>query len=172
MSISQLIILAKHGDSQCMEELIVKFMPLIDSLSRKARNEYAKTDLIIFFIKFIYKIKINNFINYSEGAIVKYIKNSMYRECYRLAKGSAIEMVELTDTFSEELTDYKEIEYVISLNDLVDKGIITKRQKEVLLNKYCYRSSDTEIASDFHISRQAVAKIHNAAIKNLKTYLN
>lgn len=172
MSICQLVILAKHGDNQSMEELIVRFMPLIDSLSRKARNEYSKTDLIIFFIKLIYKIKISDFKNFSEVVVVKYIKNSMDRECYRLAKKGPIEMVELTDTFSKDSIDYDEVNYSVYLNNLVDKGIITKRQMQILYYKYYYVNNDTEIASDLHISRQAVSKIHNAAIKNLKTYLN
>lgn len=42
----------------------------------------------------------------------------------------------------------------------------------MLLKKYCYLSTEEEIASELKVSRQAVNKMHNVAIRNMKKYLN
>lgn len=54
-----LILNAQNFDEISMETLIDKFSPIINSLSKKLYYEYAKTDLIIYFIELIYKTNFN-----------------------------------------------------------------------------------------------------------------
>jgi hypothetical protein len=84
--IVNLIEKSKNYDKYSMELLIIKFEPILNSLSYKLGYDCAKTDLTIFFIKLIYSIKLESIMNLSEGALVNYIKTSFYREYYRLSK--------------------------------------------------------------------------------------
>lgn len=170
--IYNLIERAKAGEKESMELLIIKFEPIINSLSWKLKDECGKTDLTIIFIKLIYGIKLINITNSSDGALVNYIQQSLYREYYRLSKGNQIIEVELTDTFTADIDEYKEVEYEIYFDELVVGKVINKKQKYVLLKKYYDECTDQEIANELCISRQAVSKIHKIAIKNLKEYFN
>jgi len=171
-SIISLIERAKSYDKFSMELLIIKFDPLLNSLSYKLGYDCAKTDLTIFFIKLIYSIKLENIMISSEGALVNYIKTSFYREYYRLSKSQIInEDYEENDLYVS-INDYNKIEDKIFLDELVLKKIINEKQKYVLIKKYYYDCTDKEISNELAISRQAISKMHKKAIDNLKKYLN
>lgn len=160
------------GDNQSLESLIIKFEPIISSISWKVKSEYVRTDLTIFFIKLIKEFKLERIENLSDGALVKYIQRSLYREYYKLNKNSLIMESELNDIFDSGSNEYQDIEYKMLLDEFQVKGIINERQKYMLLKKYCYLSTEEEIASELKVSRQAVNKMHNVAIRNMKKYLN
>jgi len=172
VSICDLIKRAKNFDKESMELLLSKFDPILSSLSRKLQNEDAKSELTIFFIRMIYEIKLTNLMNSSDGALVNYIKQGLYREYYKLNKVAPIISVEFNDIFTIDTNDYVQIEYKVFLDELVMKKVINERQKYVLLKRYFYHCTDEEISIELCISRQAVNKIHRKAIDNLKKYLN
>jgi len=172
VSICDLIKRAKNFDKESMELLLNKFDPILSSLSRKLQNEDAKSELTIFFIRMIYEIKLTNLMNSSDGALVNYIKQGLYREYYKLNKVAPIISVEFNDIFTIDTNDYVQIEYKVFLDELVMKKVINERQKYVLLKKYFYHCTDEEISIELCISRQAVNKIHRKAIDNLRKYLN
>ncbi|WP_242844836.1 hypothetical protein [Clostridium botulinum] len=163
---------AKMGEDQSLESLIVKFEPIINSISWRCKSEYARTDLTIFLIKLIKNIKLNCIENLSDGALVKYIQKSLYREYYRMNKSNLIKEVELNDIFNLDITEYKDIEYEIFLNELKTKDIINERQEYILLKKYSYLNAEQEIAIQLGISRQAVNKTNRLALKKIEKYLN
>ena len=170
--ITNLVEKSKKGDKDSMELLIIKFEPILNSLSYKLEYDCAKTDLTIFFIKLIYSIKLDIIMNLSEGALVNYIKTSFYREYYRLSKSQI-----RNETYQENelyiwVSDYNKIEDKIFLDELLFKKIINKKQKYVLIKKYYYDCTDKEISNELAISRQAISKIHKKAIDNIKKHLN
>ncbi|PPK48794.1 sigma factor-like helix-turn-helix DNA-binding protein [Clostridium algidicarnis] len=171
-SLCNLIKKAKNFDKESMELLITKFDPIITSLSRKLQNEDAKNDLTVFFIRMIYEIKLINLINSSDGALVNYIKQGLYREYHKLNKVAPIISVEFNDIFTVDTNDYVQVEYKVFLDELVMKKVLNEKQKYVLLKKYYYHCTDEEISIELCISRQAVNKIHRKAIDNLRKYLN
>ncbi len=163
---------AKMGDNQSLESLIIKFETIINSISWKVKSEYGRTDLTIFFIKLVKGVKLERIENLSDGALVKYIQKSLYREYYKLNKSSLIKEVELNDISKLESSEYKDVEYKIFLDELETKSIISERQKYMLLMKYSCLNTEQEIAIELNISRRAVNKMHSLAIKNIKEYLN
>lgn len=163
---------AKMGDNQSLEKLITKFEPIINSISWKGKSEYLRTDLTIFLIKLIKGIKLSCIKNLSDEALVKYIQKSLYREFYKLNKGSLIMEVELNDIFNSSSNEYQDIEYKILLDEFEAKSIITESQKYMLLKKYCYLSTEQEIAKELNVSRQAINKSHKSAVKKIRRYLN
>jgi len=163
---------AKKGDKDSMEILIIKFEPILNSLSYKLEYDCAKTDLTIFFIKLIYSIKLDSIMNLSEGALVNYIKTSFYREYYRLSKSQIRDETYQENELYIWVSDYNKIENKIFLDELLFKKVINKKQKHVLIKKYYYDCTDKEISNELDISRQAISKIHKKAIYNIKKYLN
>jgi len=120
----------------------------------------------------IYEIKLTNLKSSSDGALVNYIKQGLYRKYYKLNKVSPIVSVEFSDIFTVDNNDYVQIEYEIFLDELVMKKVLNEKQAYVLLKKYYYHCTDEEISVELCISRQAVNKIHRKAIDSLRKYLN
>lgn len=169
---AKLIGKSQNHDKYSMELLIIKFEPILNSLSYKLGYDCAKTDLTIFFIKLIYSIKLESIMNLSEGALVNYIKTSFYREYYRLSKAQIKNEICQESDIDICINDYNKIEGKIFLDELVLKKVINEKQKYVLMKKYCHYFTDEEISKELCISRQAVSKSHRKAIDSLKKYLN
>jgi hypothetical protein len=145
-SIVTLVKKAKSHDKNSMESLLIKFDPIINSLSSKLGYDCAKTDLIIFFIQMIYSIRLANIFNLSDRALVNYIKKSLCREYYRLNEIYIFNEVELSDDFSELSDNCITLEKEILLYALVNLKIINNKQKYVLLEKCHYSLTDKEIS--------------------------
>lgn len=172
MAISRMIILAKQGDQQCLLDLIRRFEPKINALSRDLRNECGRTDLTIFLIKLIYNLKLETFINKTDGALINYISIALQNEASRLNKEFCLATTELTEDFCAINNEYTNIENELHLDSLVTAGVITQRQREVLKHKYSYQCSDSEIALTLNVTRQNVNRIHRTALNNVAKYLS
>ncbi len=81
----------------------------------------------------IYEIKLTNLKNSSDGALVNYIKQGLYREYYKLNKIEPIVSVEFSDIFTVTTNDYVQIEYEIFIDELVIKKVLNEKQMYVLL---------------------------------------
>lgn len=171
ISLYEILKRAKSGDKESLEYLIFKFDPIINSISRKLNMDCAKTDMVIFFIKLIKGMKIENIQNLSDGALVKYIEIALRRKYIKMNKKYSIIEVELNDVFTSHHDEYTEIEFKIFLDEIENKKVINKKQNYVLLKKYFNLNTDQEIADELEISRQAVNKINRLAIKNIREYL-
>lgn len=174
MSLREIVLLA-NGDDENREYLgivIERFGKLIVSLARDVRKECAETDLMIFLIKLIKKMPREQIESMSEAKLVNYIVNSLRYKSYKIYREKTISTCELKNVYPLRDRKYDDSEFIIWLTDFVDEGIITKKQRDILLKKYCNDYTDEKIATILHISRQAVAKTHNAALNNLRQYLN
>lgn len=163
---------AKYGDNENLEFLIAKFEPMINGLAWKLNNDCGRTDLVIFFIKLVRGIKLEKIENLSDGALVNYIKKSLYREYFKLRKERLVMEVELIDIFSTNINEYMDSEYKILLDDLEFRQVITKKEHDILTKKYCYLSTEQEIARELNVSRQAINKSHKSAVKKIRGYFN
>lgn len=168
---------AKYGDNESLEFLITKFEPIINGLAWKLNSDCGRADLIIFFIKLVRGIKLDNIQNLSDGALVNYIKKSLYREYFKLKKERRFIEVELMDKFSTNTSEYIDSEYIdseykIFLDQLESRQVISKNENKILIKKYCYLSTEQEIARELNVSRQAINKKHKSAIKKIREYLN
>lgn len=172
MLLNNIMLLAKRGDEESLKIVIQRFENLIKVLSRKYKDEYLETDLTIFLIKLIYKMDDEKVKALHEGALVMYFVNALRYESYRLSKSKEVEKIELIDMYAEEDNKYKDTEFDIFLDNLVQGNVLTQKQKEILKNKYVNDFSDKQIAIKLSVSRQAVTRMHNTAISNLRNYLN
>lgn len=173
VTIHDIICEAKKEDEKSMIMLINKFEPIINKLALKLGYDCAKTDLIIFFMKFIHSLKLNKLNLINDGAFVNYIKTSMYREYYRLSRNQNknIDEIELIDNKFIHSNDYNDIEIKLLLNEFCIKKIITQKQLKILQMKYIVNFTDKDIGEILGISRQAVNKSYRIAIKSIQNYL-
>jgi len=172
MTLKENVILAKQGNSENLKIILEPFEKLIQSLSRKYKKEYMETDLTIFLLKLIHKISDEKVEELSEGALVMYLVNALKYESIRLFKARKIETIAFIDVYSEIDNGLRDKEFDIFLNHLVQSNVLTPKQRLVLEEKYINDFTDKEIAIKISVSRQAVTRLHNTAILNLRNYLN
>lgn len=170
-SIKELIEKSKDGDKEALNEIVNRFKGTIKKFSRELNYEEAETDLIIGVIETIERIKLSNLELKNEGAIVNYIYNSISNkktELYRKHVKGINEELEINLEITEDKSNYQ-VEDKIFIDNLLD--LLTDIQRIILVEKFMKGYSDVEIANNLQISRQAVNKAKNRALKRLKRYL-
>lgn len=152
--------------------LLEKFSCTIRSFSYKLNYDGADTDLIIFLLGLCQTMDLSGFEN--DGALVKYIYNSLRHEYIRLSKlnnGYKINEQLYGIDPSEIANNSKSIEDstysdVLMADELVN--ILTRREKQIVIYVFKLGYSDAETARIMDISRQAVGKTKKRALQKLK----
>lgn len=162
----------QNGDKEELMIFIENFNPLIQKYKRKLNYEEAETDLIISLIELLLTLNLNNFIKYNDGAIIKFISNSIRNKSidlfrkFILNKKDALELnLDIIDDGCKE-----DINDKIFIKDLLK--VLSKRQKFIIQEKYLKSNTDVEISNLLNISRQAVNKSKNESLKILRINLN
>lgn len=163
---------AKEGDKNSMVELVNDFNPLITKYSYKLKYEDAKPDLILFFIECINSFPIEKFyFENSEYAILSYINKSITFKYYKLCKINSKNLLEYIDQDQIEnsfLSNFDLININLEISDSFK--YLTNLQKKIIVLKYYYGYSDSEISVITQTSRQSVNRVKNRALEKLKIY--
>jgi RNA polymerase sigma factor (sigma-70 family) len=169
----ELIKESSKSNQQATLDIINKFSPLIKKYSRKLNYDGADTDLIIAIIvtiNYLSKVQNPNIIDKEEhivGYISKVIKNK-YIELSKIQSHIYNTEVELNlDVVEDKLVT--NLDDSILLTELLDK--LTPLQRKVIEDSILKDKLYKEISEELGISRQAVNKLKNRALKNLKEYL-
>ncbi len=179
-SVYELVKSLKVNKDKALVELIDRFNPLINSLSRKLDYYCADTDILIAFINIVSNCNIENYISHNDGPIVRYIEvclNNRFNDLYKTKKSknnSAIEEIEINlDVLkSTNLNDsYEDLISNIDFFNIIDSVSLTEKQRAVIIKSFLRDLSDLEISNQLKISRQAVNKTKNQALKVIKQYL-
>lgn len=160
---------SQDGNKECLLEIVCKFKPLIRKYSRKLNYDGSDSDLTICLLETIYNIPINKVEMQRDECIIGYINVSIKHKYINLSKrytSIANSETELnTDILDEECSDISEDS--ICINNLVDN--LPKLQQEIIKQIYFKGFSEKDLATKLNISRQAVNRVKNRALKNLKT---
>lgn len=150
-------------------EMIEKFDPIIRKYGRKLGGEDGYQDMALFFITTLNTFPVDKLSNTSDGAIVNYLKATIYHGYIDLSK-KACEIKDReysTDVFpeaSEEL-NYDYFEDIISIRSLSEK------ERNVLRLMFKQDCSAAEVARMIGTTRQNVNQIKHKALKKLKEAL-
>lgn len=175
------IVLCQNGNKDAMEYVINKFEGLINSSKMSfPKNIYFnsqdiddnKQDLIVSLLTIINRIPIENPGFKNEGCLVNYVYKSILNSKRNMfinknIKRSFIEnkylssVVELKDEYY-----IKDIESNIEIDDLLN--CLTDKEKMIIKSEFINCKSDVEIGRILGVSRQAINKIKNRALKKLK----
>lgn len=163
----ELIVEIKKNNKNSLEELILKFSPLIKKYKRKLNYEDAENDLIEHFIIIIRGMPTMN----TEAKAIKYINFCMKNKFIKLSKknknySDKIILIDFTEDIYCNQTGHKQLSIDMKncLNQLSDN------RKKILILRYIYGYSDEEISNMMKISRQAVCKSRKKALEQLKSY--
>lgn len=159
---------SQQGDEESTLEIIKRFYPLIKKYSRKLDYDGADTDLVISLIETIYRMPVSgNSDMKNEGCIIGYINVSIKNKyIYFSKKYHPIKLeTELTPNILVDSFD-ETIDSQIFLCKILDN--LPHIQKKVLEELFIKNKSVSQIAMQLNISRQAVNKAKNRALKNLR----
>lgn len=150
-------------------EIINYFSKTVNILSSQFKVNNSKWDINSYLWEVSKKINVNNF--NCDRALYSYIYKSLFTYCLSLLNNSKkIKIIynsEVTD-LSLDLLNYEdcyEIDSPIIFDNLV--SVLSRTQKEIVTLRYKYCFSDSEIAEQLNISRQAVYKSRKNALNRL-----
>lgn len=176
----ELIRQAKKGDTEAIENLIEQYKKLIYSINSKhGRTEDGFQEGILGLYRAIdiydesYNVK---FSTHAYKHIYKYIKNYFDKEKYkttvhysRKIKDGKIEysgQIELMEEITEEART-ENLDTKIFINTLIVNNCNDK-EKEFIKKLYYENKTESEIARELNISRQAVNQFKNYILQKLR----
>lgn len=154
------------GDNDATAAFVERLHPMIKKCGKIARSDCAETDLIIIVLEELKRLDYEQALTYHEGQLVLYFKKLIYRRAIDLYRKNSKEyQFEIAD---EEINNasYGESFGELFFYDLISSW--TERQKQVVTGKLILKMPDTELAEALHISRQAVNRLYNRALKELR----
>lgn len=146
-----------------------EFKKLIVYYSNKVQADDTVEDLTLFFIELLTQIELDRFKSDSSFSLRNYIAVCI-RNKYIAISAFETKQNELRADFFEERAGYC-LEFDKKISIFSALKILPERQRLVLIYKYVYLYTDTEIAQIFNITRQAVNRVKNRALLNLRIFL-
>lgn len=169
----ELIKLIKEYQNHQMENFSLiydTFYKLITMYAIKIGDKEAVQDLSGFLVELLFKIDISKFKEDDSEDIKKYIAVCLRNEYYAMLRQKAQpvfysdELINLTSNITYNYEDTLLVQECL--------GIVTEYQRKILILRYCYDLSDSQIAEKLHISRQAVSKARKKGLETLKNFLS
>lgn len=165
-----IIINIKNGDSNGVNDLVVKFNPLLTKYANFLNYEDAKSDLILHFIETIYKFPTNRPFT-DDKFILSYINKSVITSYINLSKekskiNSKESLCEIEDWGNNKLDFHSDVYFYDLLNCLNTK------EKTVVTLRYLNCLSENDIAKQLNVSRQYINRVNRQALGKIKNYIN
>ena len=159
----------KNQNMQNFGSLYQEFERLILYYSKKLYTDDAVEELTLFFIELITEIDLNKFKNDSSVSLQSYIAVCIRNKFISLSIAEK-RRKELRADFFEQTMGYSlELDKKISIFSALK--ILPEQQRKVLVYKYVYLYNDVEIAEILNITRQAVNRLKNRGLLNLRIFL-
>ena len=155
----------RKGDENAVLPLLKEFEGLIYHYKAKSGIEDICEELTAFLLELFQKINLNLFPDPEGDGINRYIAVSIGHKFVAISKEHKKIQIFVTVTerdmgYTPDLCQEEILRETLS--------VLTPRQRDVILYKYIYRYSDTEIAEILDISRQALNQIKNRSVKILR----
>lgn len=175
--IFELIDTIQKGNKEKITDILTIFQGQIKSYSRKAPSEDIQQDLYIFLIHLINTISLDKMNNTNDKTLISYISHSIKFKFYKYFK-------QQYNQSNTELNFLDEINYEENPANCVSENVIfsdleflnllkdlTAKEKTVIILKYKYGFSTSEIAKKNKVSVQAVYKLEKHALNKLRKLL-
>ena len=162
----KLVKCARAGEAEAMEALVERFMPLLRKHARELGYEDALEDLILFLIETVPSIPLGRIGQENIGGLVRYIQAAVWHQLPKLRRHQREIMGYLEDLPLEVESPRSSLEEEVNFRLWLRP--LTEKQKRIIQMSYLYQLSDQEIAGILRVSRQAVYKIRQSAIKKLR----
>lgn len=167
-SLLELITKCKAGDEKSLEELCVKFAPLLKRYSYLLHSEDAYDELALTLIQCVYTMPIHKANFKMDQYILSYIKSSIVNKFNHLCsfnqKYTGIEYISIDEkSLDIPVSNKTDIDNYFLLCDL--KQLLTKEEYFIIYLKYM-GYTDLNVAKYLCVTRQAINKrLHKLKIK-------
>lgn len=165
--LKSLILKFRNQDMNAFAMIYDEFKRLIYKYAGKLCDDDAVQELTLFLIELLYSIDLSKFKGKNDDGLKRYIAVSLKHKYITVSKEN--------DNY-KKLCDRSEI-YDNSFSDTLENlsakealKCLSHKQKIIIIYKYFYCLSDSEIAGITGISRQAVNRLKNRALLLLKEY--
>lgn len=159
----------KNQDPSVFPIIYEEFKKLINHYSFKLAYEDAQADLNLFFIELLYSINISHFPSDESLGIKRYIAVCIRNQYivlsakYDRLKNFSLPLFENANGYFGEYDD------MILLKDAL--GLLSDKQKRILIHKYIYGYSIAEISQKLGVSRQTINDTKKRALSSMKKFL-
>lgn len=160
---------SKNGNEQCVMEVIARFEPLIKKYSRKLKHDDLNAELRLCLLESILYIPIGKSLNLNENQyIISYLNKCIKHKYIYLSKKIG-RILDFETEFNADILFRTYEEYLddaICIKNIMEK--ISKLQQKVIKEVYFNDISEEQLANELNISRQAVNRTKNRALKKLR----
>lgn len=164
-----LIIAFRAQDMSAFTEIYEEFKKLVNFYTNKLNSEDSLEELTLFLIEILYEIELERFPSDSSDSIARYIAVSLRNKYISISRENQKYLSFYAEFYENELFCKDNTFEKLFISDAVLK--LSKKQKLVIVYKYVYNYSDTEIALMLGTTRQAINRIKNRALSVLKNLL-
>lgn len=170
-----LVTRARAGEQKAMEEIILAFDPLIDSLRNARKYRPLGEDVIgicyLEVCELVHGYNGNDF-DHFPGYVKSYLLGKLGRELEEYYKfhGAVVKSTEDEDYLETEGHEFEST----SVNGILLRDLLaglSERQRQVIELHYFKDMSMGKIATRLGIARQMVGKIHAAALRRMRSML-
>lgn len=159
----------KNQNMQNYSLLYEEFERLILYYSKKLHTDDAVEEMTLFFIELVTEIDLNKFKNDLSVSLQSYIAVCIRNKFISLSVAEKRQK-ELRADFFEQTMGYS-LEFDKRISIFSALKILPEQQRKVLIYKYVYLYNDVEIAEILNITRQAVNRLKNRGLSNLRIFL-
>ncbi len=159
----------RFGDMESFLNIHNEFKGLIEFYSFKTGEEDTIQELTVFLLELLYDIDIKKF-NYDlSDDLHRYIAVCLRNKYIDLSKKEQKYRNVIKDLCKKDCF-YAEVGFdSVFIKDLIK--LLPLKQAVVIVYRYIYGYSDTEIADLLGVKRQAVFNMRKRALENLKSYM-
>ncbi len=160
----------QEGNKEATKDIYLQFYPNIKKLSKNLNYEEGETDLTIAFLELIKTINLSK-LPTDDKSLIKFIYKSLKNKSTDLFRKNVVNRQDLLYLNLDILCDK---EFNFNSNIFVSHLLssLPPMQRTVLVRKFIQQYTDREISQILKISRQAVNKLKNRGLKNLRKILN
>lgn len=159
----------RKGDMSTFSLIYAKFKKLIFFYANRLGYEDAAADMTLFLIELLYVLKLHKFSSNNTESLDRYISICLRNQYFALSKKTARQLQNLLPLYDNEIPFYEYYDEKILLLEALEK--LSKKQKTVLVCKYIYGYTETEIAQMMGTTRQTIGHIKNRAFEILRNYM-
>ena len=160
--------LAQNSDEKAMLDLIETFSPLLEKYARVLGDvEDSKSDLTLFFIELILKIKHDKMRTTGDGAIVLYIEKAVKYHYIALSKKKRSQVnheIELPEQAEHFLPEQRPIYSTFGLLDT-----LSSFEKMVVERTVLQGYSSADVARETNCTRQYINQVKKRALSRLES---
>lgn len=166
---------AQDNDPEATVFMIEKFKPLLRKYATKLCYDDAFYDLQLDFLQIILTIDLGKRHSQSEGALVKYIANSVYHAyCKRLdsairQRAHTVSIDDLSDFQREKIFRTEQIHEPWKLPSF-PKSLLTDKETEIICLVYEQQFTAAEIARRLNTTRQNISQCKKRAERKIRWY--